>query len=98
MTKATDLIAVERHRQIDREGYDPEHDALHTDQVLIYAALCYGHQALEEPDSTRMDVPDTWPWRDEDWKPTGDVVRDLTKAAALIAAEIDRLLDLQEHR
>ena len=33
-----------------------------------------------------------WPWREGEWKPTpDDRVRDLAKAGALIAAEIDRI-------
>ena len=35
-------------------------------------------------------VPRDWPWEPEAWKPTYPV-RDLVKAGALIAAEIDRL-------
>lgn len=37
--------------------------------------------------------PSLWPWGKEEWKPTPrDRVRELIKAGALIAAEIDRLL------
>lgn len=36
-----------------------------------------------------------WPWGDEWWKPSDDPIRNLEKAGALIAAEIDRLLRLQ---
>ena len=32
-----------------------------------------------------------WPWGSEYWKPSEDPVRNLVKAGALIAAEIDRL-------
>lgn len=32
-----------------------------------------------------------WPWREESFKPSDDQIRNLTKAGALIAAEIDRL-------
>lgn len=35
-------------------------------------------------------VPDAWPWEDS-WKPSPTAVRNLEKAGALIAAEIDRL-------
>jgi hypothetical protein len=33
----------------------------------------------------------SWPWDAEWWKPSPDSVRNLVKAGALIAAEIDRL-------
>ena len=32
-----------------------------------------------------------WPWEAAWWKPNGDPIRNLEKAGALIAAEIDRL-------
>jgi len=37
------------------------------------------------------DVMSLWPWGSEWWKPSKDPIRDLVKAGALIAAEIDRL-------
>jgi hypothetical protein len=75
------LIAAERQRQIEQEGYSPEHDEHHGQGQLGMAAKAYltGNGAA-------------WPWDEESWKPTGDVVRDLVKAGALIAAEIDRLM------
>ncbi|HEY0548166.1 MAG TPA: hypothetical protein VGF13_01115 [Verrucomicrobiae bacterium] len=33
----------------------------------------------------------TWPWNGDDYKPGHDRIRELVKAGALIAAEIDRL-------
>jgi hypothetical protein len=36
-------------------------------------------------------VPSSWPWDYDWWKPSDDPIRNLTKAGALIAAEIDRL-------
>ena len=32
-----------------------------------------------------------WPWHARHWKPTGDPVRDLTKAGTLLAAAIDSI-------
>lgn len=38
-----------------------------------------------------------WPWSDEKWNPEPDNrIRELAKAGALIAAEIDRLLGLYQ--
>jgi hypothetical protein len=85
------LIAAERQRQIDVEGWTPEHDTEHDDHDLVFAAACY-----VTPDYARFltnsGIPADWPWEPSAWKPTpDDRVRELVKAGALIAAEIDRL-------
>jgi hypothetical protein len=80
-------IAAERRRQIEVEGYDAEHDAKQK-AALVYAGIAYAIAALE-PSGPSYAAWDWWPWSSEAWKPTGDVVRDLTKAGALIAAAID---------
>ncbi len=85
------LIAAERQRQVEAEGWTAKHDDRHVDAELARAAACY---ALP-PDGGRgpFDVPTHWPFEARSWKPTpDDRVRELVKAAALIAAEIDRLL------
>lgn len=80
------LIARERKRHVEREGWDADHDDGHTCDELARAAVCY---AMPAP-MRRMSY---WPWDEEYWKPTPkDRVRELVKAGALIAAEIDRLL------
>ena len=82
-----DLIAEERLRQIEVEGYSKENDAEYLNNELPDAAICY----LIDPD-LRDDSPFPWPWEDESFKPTPfDRIRELAKAGALIAAEIDRL-------
>lgn len=87
-------IAAERRRQIEVEGWTPEHDDAHTGFELSRAAAAY---ALEP--SARLEgswpsaesyPPHDWPWAEKWWKPT-DNRRDLVKAAALIIAEIERL-------
>lgn len=77
-----DLIAAERQRQIDAEGWTPEHDDVHVDGALAHAAAVLA--------SDRVDVNDVWPWPDEPPK-MKDELRNLVRAGALIAAEIDRL-------
>lgn len=74
------LIATERRRQLDVEGYLPEHDQGHQPGELTDAAVAYIWN--DEP---------TWPWRDG-FKPGESRIRRLVKAGALVAAEIDRLL------
>lgn len=87
-----ELIAAERTRQVEAEGWTPEHDAAHGHGVLAAAARCYatpeGMGLRYRPDRVPLD----WPWDARFWKPTpDDRVRELVKAGALIAAEIDRV-------
>jgi hypothetical protein len=98
MSKGTDLIAAERERQVTEEGYTAEHDAGHA-RELISAGRAYASHAeiavvegLDGPlwSATWARV-NGWPWAGQHWKPTGDPVRDLVKAGALIAAAIDSL-------
>lgn len=95
MSKGIELIAAERQRQIDKEGWTAEHDQEHTKEELAIAAACYAI-----PDDFRKIVivtPEMWPWNPDWWKPTpNDRIRELTKAGALIAAEIDRLSTIGE--
>ena len=108
-TDGTSLIAAERTRQITEEGWTPEHDAEHRDGALIDAAVSYAiaAEATYYSDSNATfdqfrpgsgNVPRDWPWDGEWWKPSNDPVRNLVKAGALIAAEIDRLLPAPETR
>lgn len=75
-------IAAERQRQIEAEGWTPEHDDAHRDHSLAGAAACY---AL----GSKLNWPASWD--DRWWKPSENRRRNLVKAGALIAAEIDRL-------
>lgn len=97
METGVGLIASERQRQIVVENISPAHDIKeHSDEALVKAAVCYAlpddgrKQELAESKGTLLGV--LWPWDWRWWKPSKDRVRDLTKAGALIAAEIDRLL------
>ncbi len=89
-----ELIAAERQRQIEVEGYDAAHDdSSHGEYApggpaLIRAAHSYLLRG------TRLTAgftgaPPYWPWDAEYWKPSTPI-RNLVKAGALIAAEIDR--------
>jgi hypothetical protein len=108
MKTGIELITKERTRQIQSEGWSADHDDSHTSQQLSKAAECYIMVAREEiklpraakaielgriyaPDATRA----LWPWYDDWWKPSQDPIRNLVKAGALIAAEIDRLQRLK---
>ena len=92
-----EMISAERRRQQAVEGWSAEHDDEHTNGQIIDAALCYvyasfnlGHPAMKKPLKE-------WPWDDCWWKPNHeDAIPNLTKAGALIAAEIDRRKRLQQ--
>lgn len=76
---AIEDIAKERHRQITVEGFTPESNDNYEPGTLAAAAACYA--AGEK-------LP-CWPWGDEWWKPGPTRRRDMEKAGALIAAEIE---------
>jgi len=80
------LILEERYRQVLNEGYNISHDLQHNRKELGEAALCYLSSYLEND----MVMPVNWPFESSWWKPT-DRIKNLVKAGALIAAEIDRL-------
>jgi hypothetical protein len=84
------LIAKERKRQILEEGWTPEHDNEHDEMELTFAAISYCQHAKGD----RGWNPN-WPWPLKWWKPKGGKIRNLVKAGALIAAEIDRLQRLK---
>lgn len=88
-----DQIRAERERQISGEGWGSEHDDEHTEGEMIAASIAYAVAAHDQvigealPDGP----PATWPWEAGWWKRDADPIRNLVKAGALIAAEIDRL-------
>ena len=88
------LIARERLRQINEEGWSKERDGLYVKQELAMAATCYAAPINCYVRSEGF-PPMLWPWMCTWWKPgDGGIegrIRELTKAGALIAAEIDRL-------
>lgn len=83
-------IAAERRRQIEQEGWTPEHDDAHSDGQMATAAACYAISAHNVIRYKRITMPSWWPWDSKWWKP-GTTRRDLVKAGALIAAEIERI-------
>jgi hypothetical protein len=89
------LIAEERHRQITVKRWSPEHDEAHDNGEIAMAAQAYidgarkASHGIEMP--YMMSPPAAWPWDWTWWKPSKRPIRNLVKAGALIAAEIDRL-------
>ncbi|SER94780.1 hypothetical protein SAMN04244573_04632 [Azotobacter beijerinckii] len=95
-TAARDVLA-ERRRQIEVEGFSPEHDRQYDLGELPAAAACYALFAQRQMLGLRKSEPDhAWPWNLGCWKP-GDARSALVKAGALILAEIERL-DHQEQK
>lgn len=96
MSKALDDIIAERKRQIEVEGWTPNHDdACHNNGELALAGAAYALHAgsvMYPMDKTGFpDIPPTfWTWHKRWWKPSTPR-RDLVKAAALILAEIERI-------
>jgi hypothetical protein len=91
----SERIAAERKRQIEVEGWTPEHDDLNRGGQLAEAAASYLEAviwAIPEGAPSRDLLFADWPWQEKWWKPSDDPLRNLEKAGALIAAEIDRLL------
>jgi hypothetical protein len=98
MNTGIELIAAER----ERHGWTIDHDNRHTAGELIAAATCYADASLAlingaQPEDVRgyyldctAPVPQ-WPWDDSSFKISSDPIRNLVKAGALIAAEIDRI-------
>jgi hypothetical protein len=89
------LIAAERQRQIEDEKFTAARDDKYTDNELAKAAESYLVTVTspdEEGDENGKTRPAwDWPWDKNWWKPSEDPIRNLVKAGALIAAEIDRL-------
>ena len=95
------MIADERQRQIKEEGWTSKHDASLTGFCLTTAGAAYAldaasvHSDYHQSHKTRYakHAMENWPFDEEGFKPTpNDPVRQLVKAGALIAAEIDRLI------
>lgn len=85
-------IAAERRRQMEVEGWTPEHDEQHSEGQLEAAAASYAIDAACRAfgGAASSNPPRTWPWSQDWWKPT-TARRNLVKSAALCAAAIERI-------
>ncbi|WP_078670596.1 hypothetical protein [Chitinophaga eiseniae] len=92
MKTGVEIIAEERKRQINIEGYHEHHDDRHEAGELADAAMCYCMSPIYRP--AYNFPPMGWPWiggENDGFKPSNNRIHELAKAGALIAAEIDRL-------
>lgn len=78
-------ILAERRRQIEAEGWAPEHDDEHLKGEMAMAAACYALAG-----GPRDLAPALWPWPLCWWKPKA-IRRNLVRAGALVLAEIERI-------
>ncbi|HFH3261160.1 hypothetical protein [Pseudomonas aeruginosa] len=85
-------VQAERRRQVEAEGWTPEHDDEHSHGQMARAAACYALAGSSAPNdgTAALLVSLAWPWDEQWWKPTS-ARRDLVKACALALAEIERL-------
>lgn len=89
-TAAISMIRDERRKQLER--YSLEHDQESNDnEQLVFAATSYLVPIYGNTPYLSSKPPLNWPWGEDEWKPEGNRIRNLVKAAALIVAEIDRL-------
>lgn len=96
MTQGVEIINKERERQMLEEGWSFDHDDEQENGEFADAAACYALTSLWRDSNNE---PDVWPWDTKWWKPTpNDRIRELAKAGALIAAEIDRLLRIENNK
>jgi hypothetical protein len=78
MKSGIELIAAERMRQMNIDGYTPEHDDKHTDGELVDAALVYGEcSSIQARGATGAEIREVfdegepyaqmdWPWRNQE--------------------------------
>ena len=101
MKTGAEMITDERKRHTEKEGWTTEHDADHTGMELSVSAASYALDCAatqsEYHESWRKIYQEysdkIWPFDKEWFKPThDDPIKQLVKAGALLAAEIDRLL------
>lgn len=100
MGDGVSIIAAERQRQVEVEGYRFAHDDQHDEGELAIAAACYAASSANSQlfiDNTGAGesnaMVDPWPFEKElDKRLKHNRIKKLAIAGALIAAELDRLL------
>lgn len=99
MTTGVELIANERRRQVKEEKYGKVHDDKHTDQSIAMAAAHYaspGEALMIDHTGAYVEMwPDNWDI-EYNKKDKHGRKKQLVIAGALIAAELDRLIRLEE--
>lgn len=96
MKTGIEIIAQERLEQIEKHLFTAQNDSEYTSNELIRCAICYlmadNLDLTQNEDGENLIVSGYWPWAVKWWKPAPkNRIKELAKAGALIAAEIDRL-------
>lgn len=87
-----ELIAVERQEQIEKHGFDLQHDSGHVDGTIAVVAATLATLHTDAVVRDPLDRQKSWGLES---KCQGNTIKALTVAGALIAAEIDRLKSIQ---
>lgn len=94
-TKAVRDVLAERRRQVEVEGWTPEHDDKHSSGGMAVAAACYTLNGTSPTrfGPQRVSLEHLWRWAGWGvaWFKPKNRRRDLIRAAALLLAEIERL-------
>lgn len=92
-SKAVSDVLTERQRQIEVEGWTPDHDDEHGDGSMSIAAACYALADRPALAVQTVKLHDLWLWTGwaASWFKPRDKRRNLVRAAALLLAEIERI-------
>jgi hypothetical protein len=103
LSQAAQDVLAERRRQVEAEGWTPEHDDQHDEGEMCFAAAGYAAVASDNLQAISRDIdrdltlddnvypPTNYPWpRSWEFKPCTPR-RALVKSGALILAEIERI-------
>ncbi len=101
---ALELVVKERIRQIQEEGWLPEHDDGHVKGELAAAAQVYAcvaeelvrGESVEHIRRQILEMPAGWPWDEDSFNPKDDPLRNIVIAAALCIAEADRIIRMRK--
>jgi len=93
-----ELIAQERRSQVLDHGYTDVHDDQYAKGLLAFGGAAYATYAALQMPSHRANVTpvdpinDLWPFAISSFKPGDDELKNLAKAGAMIAAEMDKII------
>jgi len=94
-----ELIKQERERQTQAEGWSAKHDDEHERGELALMGAAYALSTYTEKDMAVEVIDEVFCYfGDSTWFKPKDPMRNLVRAGALIAAEIDRRQRLTEKR